>query len=68
MSVVDEERGEELSEEDLVLAWRMEQLLGLGFSDIQAMALARSPDVDLAQVRSLARAGCEHTTLLRIVV
>jgi len=65
--VVDE-KGEEVSEEDLVLAWRIEQLLGLGFSDIQAMALALSPDVDLAQVRSLARAGCEHTTLFRIVV
>jgi hypothetical protein len=66
MSTVDEI--ETVTEEDRVIDWRREQIRALGFNDSQADLLAYSPDVDLARVRSLVRAGCEHVTVMRILL
>jgi hypothetical protein len=66
MSILEEI--EPVSEEDRVVAWRREQLLALGFSDTQSELLAYSHEAELAQVRSLVRAGCAHATILRIVL
>lgn len=66
MSTVDEL--ETVSEEERVLDWRREQLRTLGFDDCQADLLAFSPEVELARVRTLLRAGCDHVTAMRILL
>ena len=68
----DTERGEvaeELSaDERSVREWRRDQFRRLGFGDAESDLLAECGDVDLGRVRSLAAAGCERATLLRIVL
>ena len=60
---------EELSaDERSVRDWRREQFLRLGFGEAESDLLAECGDVDLGRVRSLAAAGCDCATLLRIVL
>jgi hypothetical protein len=56
------------SEGARVYDWRYDQLLGLGFGDIEADLMASWPEVDLGRVRDLIRTGCPMELVVRIVV
>ena len=61
--------GEAEPDEDArVYDWRYDQLLGLGFGDIEADLMASWPEVDLGRVRELIRTGCPTELVVRIVV
>ena len=57
-----------LSQDARVYDWRYDQLLGLGFGDIEADLMASRPEVDLGRVRDLIRTGCPTDLVVRIVV
>jgi hypothetical protein len=50
-----------------VWRWRLEQFVVLGFTDEQAMLLARS-DADLSQARYLRSSGCSGTLTVSILL
>ncbi len=56
------------TEHNSVLAWRIEQLLSLGFSAEEADRLAEARDVDLAQVRKMVASGAPLELVARIVL
>ena len=57
----------ESPEEHRVRRWRLDQFVGLGFTQAVAAMLTTSP-VDLAAARKLVGAGCPHETAARILL
>lgn len=57
-----------LSEEERVLAWRVDRLERVGFDPATALELALRRDVDLHRAVSLARSGCPLATARRILI
>lgn len=55
------------TEQDVVLSWRLERILGAGFKLKPAQRLAAS-DVDLAEIEALIAAGCPPKTVSRILL
>ena len=64
---VAEEVGLLQEEREEVWSWRLEQFVLLGFTDEQAMLLARS-DADLSQARYLRSSGCSCTLAVSILL
>jgi hypothetical protein len=64
--ILDESQGAEGSEDCVVLLWRREQFIQLGFDAADAQVLAESP-ADLGEARRLSRAGCPVTLAFRIL-
>jgi len=57
---------EQLSQQDRqVLAWRYQQIRGLGFERLESRLLAQS-DAELALIRRLIKNGCPTTVALNI--
>ena len=56
------------SEEERVLAWRVDQLESAGFDSVTALELALRRDVDLHRAVGLARSGCPLETARRILI
>ena len=66
MTTTELERTE--TEEERILAWRLEQLLQAGYAWGIAGGLARRPDVDLHRAADLLRRGCPQETARRILL
>jgi hypothetical protein len=64
---VAQEAGPLQAQREEVWRWRLEQFVSLGFTDEQAMLLARS-DADLSQARYLGASGCSRTLALSILL
>jgi hypothetical protein len=56
------------TEEERVIAWRIESLLRVGYDHVAAILLAEQPHVDLHLAQDLAAAGCPVETALRILL
>jgi hypothetical protein len=56
------------TEEERVLTWRRESLLGAGYDQRLSLKLALRPDVDLHLAVRLGRAGCPPETAARILL
>ena len=54
-------------EREEVWRWRLEQFLSLGFTNEQALLLARS-EADLSQARYLRASGCSSTLAVSILL
>jgi hypothetical protein len=52
---------------EIVLYWRFDQLIRLGFDPINADLLAAKTDVDLGRIRELIAAGCPTQLAVRIL-
>jgi len=52
----------------LVLSWRIEQLIAVGFDSDAAFVLALDGGVDLHEASELVRRGCPPNTAFRILV
>lgn len=65
--VVEAEARAETDEERLILRWRFDQFLALGFDYVMSAMLADS-QIDLNQVRRLVSLGCPCDTAARIVL
>ncbi len=57
-----------VSEEELVLAWRIEELVRAGYEFETADALAKRTYVDLHEATRLVRLGCPPETAARILL
>jgi hypothetical protein len=64
---VAQEVGTLQEEREEVRRWRLEQFVLLGFTDEQAMLLARS-EADLSQARYLRSSGCSRTLAVSILL
>jgi hypothetical protein len=64
--IVDETQGAGDTEDCVVVLWRREQFVQLGFDAADARLLAESP-ADLGEARRLSRAGCPLTLAFRIL-
>jgi hypothetical protein len=58
----------QLTEEERVAQWRLEQLLRAGYDDTAALVLADLVHVDLHLAVDLVRQGCASETALRILL
>ena len=56
------------SEDERVVAWRIENLLRVGYDDSAAIYLAESREVDLHLACGLLEGGCPVETALRILL
>jgi hypothetical protein len=65
-AIVDETQGADGSDDYVVLLWRREQFIQLGFDAADARVLAESA-ADLAEARRLSRAGCPVALAFRIL-
>jgi hypothetical protein len=57
-----------VTEEELVLAWRVEELIRAGYDLNTANALAKRSYVDLHEATGLVRRGCPPRTAARILL
>ena len=53
---------------EAVVAWRIEQLRGVGYDRREARLLARRVDIDLHRAVDLLRDGCPHELALKILL
>lgn len=51
----------------MILAWRMESFMRLGYSDVDAEALAFCTDIDPHDVERLIKKGCPPDTAVQIL-
>jgi hypothetical protein len=58
----------QLSDEMLVICWRLDTLVRAGYTDDAAAVLAVCPEIDLHRAAALARAGCPVETALQILL
>lgn len=58
----------EWTEDERVVAWRIESLLRVGYDDSAAIYLAESREVDLHLACRLVETGCPVDTALRILL
>jgi len=49
-------------------AWRLQQLLNAGLRYHRAELLANRTDIDLHRIIAMLEKGCDHKTLLRILL
>ena len=54
--------------EEVITAWRLEQLLGAGYERKQARLIARRRDIDLHRALELPARGCSHELALAILL
>lgn len=52
----------------VVLGWRIEQLISVGYDSDAAFVLALDPGVDLHEATELVRRGCPPHTAFRILI
>ena len=64
--IVDDPQGADDAEDGVVVLWRLEQFVQLGFDAAAARLLAESP-ADLGEARRLSRAGCPVALAFRIL-
>jgi len=58
----------EAGAEELVLGWRLEELVAAGYEAGDALLLAAHTEVDLHLAADLPRRGCPHKTALHILL
>ncbi len=58
----------EAGAEELLLDWRLEELLAAGYEAGDARLLAADAEVDLHLATDLPRRGCPHKTALHILL
>jgi hypothetical protein len=54
--------------EELVLGWRLDELIAAGYESGDALLLAADAEVDLHLATDLPRRGCPHKTALHILL
>ena len=57
-----------VDDHERVEAWRLHCLINAGLESWRAEMLAERTDINLHQALQLIRAGCDHKTLLRILL
>jgi hypothetical protein len=67
-AAVEEAEAAERSDGAVVLGWRMEQLISVGYDGESALALALDSSVDLHVAQSLVNRGCPPETAVRILL
>jgi hypothetical protein len=53
---------------ELVLGWRLDELIAAGYESGDALLLASQAEVDLHLATDLPRRGCPHKTALHILL
>ncbi len=70
MEAIEEPTGGEVEARavELVLGWRLEELVAAGYEAGDALLLAAHTEVDLHLAADLPRRGCPHKTALHILL
>jgi hypothetical protein len=70
MEAIEEPTGNEVEAGagELVLGWRLGELVAAGYEAGDALLLAADTEVDLHLAADLPRRGCPHTTALHILL
>jgi hypothetical protein len=70
MEAIEEPTGDEVEAgaEELVLGWRVEELVAAGYEAGDALLFAAHTEVDLHLAADLPRRGCPHKTALHILL